>query len=116
MPGIVLLMVGVTLVVGILVLVSAHGGDDQGQDLETEDWTRVNAEVVSALRTSTSTFLLVRYLVGTSLVCTDIRYPLPGPVPRAGRRVPIRFDPVSPARAMFDLQASGAPPKVAGPA
>jgi hypothetical protein len=113
MSGIVLLlMIGVGLGVGVLVLVNVQGGVGQGQDQdrETENWTRVNAEVVSVLRTSTSTFLLVRYVVGTSLIRADVRYPLPGPVPRAGRRVPIRFDPVSPAKAICDLQ------KVAGPA
>jgi hypothetical protein len=77
----------------------------------------VNAEVISVLRTSTCTFLLVRYVVGSSVIHRDVRYPLPGPVPHAGRRVPIRFDPMSPARAMFDPQpSSGPPPKVAGPA
>lgn len=111
MSGIVLLlMIGVAVGVGVLVLVNVQGGVGQGQDLETENWTRVNAEVVSVLRTSTSTFLLVRYVVGTSLIRADVRYPLPGPVPCAGRRVPIRFDPVSPAKAICDLQ------KVAGPA
>jgi nitrogen fixation-related uncharacterized protein len=118
MSGIVLLlMIGVALGVGVLVLASVFGGVGQGQEPDTETWRRVNAEVVSVLRTSTSTFLLVRYVVGTSLIHNDVRYPLPGAVPHAGQRVPIRFDPMTPARAVFDWQAStGTPPKVAGPA
>jgi hypothetical protein len=111
-----LLMVGVALGTGILVLVSRLGGVDQAQDPEIESWRQVTAEVVSVLRTSTSTFLLVRYVVGTSLIQTDVRYPLPGPVPHAGRQVPIRCDPMAPARAVFDAQRSSSPPKVAGPA
>lgn len=118
MAGIVLLlMIGVPLGVGVLVLVSVQGGVRQGQEPETETWRRVNAEVVSVMRTSTSTFLLVRYVVGTSLIHNDVRYPISGVVPHAGQRVPIRCDPVAPARAVFDWQAfSAAPPKVAGPA
>ena len=101
-----LLMVGVGIGVCLLVLVSAHGGDDQDQDPGTEGWRCVNAEVLSVLRTNTCTFLLVRYQVGSSLIRRDVRYPLAGPVPHAGRSVPIRFDPRNPARVMFDLQHS----------
>jgi hypothetical protein len=118
MSGIVLLlMIGVALGVGSLVLVSVYGGVGQGQDPDTGTWRRVNAEVVSVLRTSTSTFLLVRYVVGTSLIHRDVQYPLSDAVPHAGQRVPIRFDPVAPAKAVFDREAyNGTPPKVAGPA
>ncbi|HET6988743.1 MAG TPA: hypothetical protein VFI00_19100 [Kribbella sp.] len=113
MSGIVLLLVvGGIAGLGILVLVSVYGRGDQDQDPDTGDWTRVNAEVVSVLRTRSSAFLLVRYTIGTTLIRTDVLYPLPGPVPRAGRRVPIRFDPVSPTRAMFDLQPDGGTRKV----
>jgi hypothetical protein len=110
-------MIGMALGIGVLVLASVYGGVGQGQDPDTETWRRVNAEVVSVLRTSTSTFLLVRYVVGTTLIQNDVRYPLPGAVPHAGQRVPIRFDPVAPARAVFDSPVTtGVPPKVAGPA
>lgn len=120
MSGIVLLlMIGVALGVGVLVLVNVQGGvgQGQGQEPETGTWRRVNAEVVSVLRTSTCTFLRVRYVVGTSLIQIDMLYPPSGAVPPVGRRVPIRFDPMAPARAVFDRQTStGTPPKVAGPA
>ena len=120
MSGIVpLLMVGVALGLGVLVLVSVHrrGDHDQDETTEIENWRRVNAEVVSVLRTSTHTFLLVRYLVGTSLLHTYVSFPLSAAVPHAGQRVPIRCDPVAPAKAAFDRQAyTGTPPKVAGPA
>jgi len=118
MSGIVLLlMIGVALGVGVLVLVSVQGGVGQGQEPETETWRRVNAEVVSVLRTSTCTFLRVRYVVGTSLIQIDLPYPPSGAVPPVGRRIPIRCDPMAPARAVFDRQAfSALPPKVAGPA
>ncbi len=118
MSGIVLLlMIGVALGVGVLVLVSVQGGVGQGQEPETKTWRRVNAEVVSVLRTSTCTFLRVRYVVGTSLIQIDMLYPPSGAVPPVGRRIPIKFDPLAPARAMFDRQPStGTPPKVAGPA
>lgn len=111
-----LLMIGVTLGTGLLVLVSLLGRVDQAQDPETENWRPVNAEVVSVLRTSTSTFLLVRYVVGSSLIHNDVRYPLPGAVPQAGQRVPIRCDPMAPARAVFAGERSSSRPKVAGPA
>ena len=119
MSGTVLLLtVGVALGIVVLVLVSRLGGVDQAQDPQTENWRRVNAEVVSVLRTSTSTFLLVRYVVGSSLIHNDVRYPLPGVVPHAGQRVPIRCDPMAPARAVFDGQRPSVTPpkKVAGPA
>ena len=120
MSGIVqLLMVGVALGLGALVLVSVRrrGDQDQEQATEIENWRRVNAEVVSVLRTSTRTFLLVRYVVGTSLIHNDVLYPLEDAVPHAGQRVPIRCDPLAPAKAVFDRQAStSTPPKVAGPA
>ena len=118
MSGIVLLLIaGVALGLGVLILVGVHGRADQDPEIETDNWRLVNAEVVSVLRTSTRTFLLVRYVVGTSLIHNDVRYPHSDAVPHAGQRVPIRFDPMSPARAVFDRQAgSPAPPKVAGPA
>ena len=47
--------------------------------------------------------LLVRFPVGSSLICNDVRYPLPGQVPYAGQRVPVKYDPVAPARVVFDL-------------
>ena len=105
MPTIVLLLiVGTALGVGVLVLVSVLGGAGQDRDVEVEheDWRPANAEVISVLRTSNRTFLQVRYLVGTSLIRNDVRYPLPGAVPHVGRRVPIRYDPLAPARVMYD--------------
>ncbi|TCO32763.1 hypothetical protein EV652_104369 [Kribbella steppae] len=113
-----LLMVGTATGIGVLVLVSLLGGADQDRDLEIEheNWRRANAEVISVLRTSNRTFLLVRYLVGTSLIRNDVRYPLPGAVPPVGRRVPIRYDPLAPARVVFDVHPlRRTPPRAARP-
>lgn len=113
----VLLIVGLAVGVGLLVLVSQPGLGLDGPDpeIESANWRRVDAEVVSVLRASDRTFLLVRFAVGTSLIRNDVRYPLPGAVPHAGQRVPIRYDPVAPARVVFDLHPPSRPsPKVAG--
>jgi hypothetical protein len=100
----VLLIVGLAEGVGLLVLVSHPGVGLDGPETESANWRRVDAEVISVLRAGHRTFLLVRFTVGTSLIRNDVRYPLPGAVPHAGQRVPIRYDPVAPARVVFDLQ------------
>lgn len=102
-----LLMIGTAVGMGILVLVTALSGD-QDQEPEHENWRRADAEVISVLRTSTSTFLLVRYPVGSSLMRNDLPYPLPGAVPHVGRRVPIVYDPVAPARVLYDVRPRNA--------
>jgi hypothetical protein len=89
----------------------SDAGDSPEQEAGTETWRTVNAEVVSVLKAGSRTFLLVRYSVGTSLVHNDILYPLPGEVPVVGRRVPIRYDPGAPARAVYDRhRVSGTSP------
>src|SRR5262245_41739725 len=79
----------------------SDAGDSPEHETGTETWRTVNAEVVSVLKAGSRTFLLVRYSVGTSLVHNDILYPLPGEVV-VGQRVPIRYDPGAPARAVYD--------------
>jgi hypothetical protein len=102
-------LAAVALGIGMLVLVSRFAGRDDERDpgIESADWRRANAEVISVLRAGNRTFLLVRFQVGTSLIRNDVRYPLPGAVPHAGQRVPIKYDPAAPARVVFDLEPSG---------
>jgi len=103
-----LIVAGVAAAVGLLILVRVSGRDDRmDPEVESASWHRVNAEVISVLRAGNSTFLLVRFQVGTSLIRNDVRYPLPGAVPHAGQRVPIKYDPAGPARVVFDLEPSG---------
>jgi hypothetical protein len=104
----ILYVAGLAVGVGILVLIRSSGRDDDRPDpeIESANWRRVNAEVISVLRASNRTFLLVRFPVGTSLIRNDVRYPLPGVVPYAGQRVPIKYDPAAPARLVFDLHPS----------
>jgi len=71
---------------------------------ESESWRPVNAEVISVLRAGNRTFLRVRYPVGTRLIENDVLYPIPGETPDAGRRVPIRYHPAAPARAVYDVR------------
>jgi hypothetical protein len=98
--------------IGFLVLVSNLRSTTERADDEvgSESWRTVNAEVVSVLRAGNRTFLRVRYPVGTQLIENDVMYPLPQ-TPDVGRRVPIRYDPAAPARAAFDRgHTSGTPP------
>ncbi len=91
-------------VVGVVILagwLGGHGAADP--DLEMAGWRRTEAEVLSVLRAGDRTFLLVRFAVGSSVIRNDVWYPLAGPAPTAGRRVPVKYDPESPARVMFDL-------------
>jgi len=92
---------------------------DSEPELGSEAWRAVNAQVVSVLRAGNRTFLQVRYQVGTSLILNDVLYAtngLEGAVPIVGQRVPIRYDPAAPARAVYDRQrASRTPPRVAEP-
>jgi hypothetical protein len=101
----VLFVAGSAVAVGILVLVRPSGrdGDRPDPEIESANWCRANAEVISVLHASNRTFLLVRFPVGTSLIRNDVRYPLPGAAPYAGQLVPIKYDPAAPARLVFDL-------------
>ena len=91
---------------GVLVVRSLHGwlGPDPARepDIGTEGWRRVDAEVVSVLRAGHRTLLEVRYPVGTSVVRSDVSYPVKGEPPLPGRRIPARYDPAAPARAVYD--------------
>jgi hypothetical protein len=113
-----LLAIVLALGAGALALYSlfSEAGDSPEHEAGTETWRTVNAEVVSVLKAGSRTFLLVRYSVGTSLVHNDILYPLPGEVPVVGQRVPIRYDPSAPARAVYDRhRVSGTPPRATEP-
>lgn len=113
MSTIVLVMIAaVVLAVAALVLLARTGDVVDALDPETDTWRPTDAEVVSVLRASNRTFLLVHYLVGSQLVRIDVMYPLAGDVPQSGQRIPIRYDPASPAHAVFDIRrGSGTPPK-----
>ncbi|HYU86931.1 MAG TPA: DUF3592 domain-containing protein [Kribbellaceae bacterium] len=90
---------------GVLALAVRHEmlhGSGPDIVVESESWRPVNAEVISVLRAGSRTFLRVRYSVGTRLIDNDVVYPLAGPTPEAGRRVPLRYDPAAPARAVYD--------------
>jgi Protein of unknown function (DUF3592) len=107
-----LLAVVLALGAGALALYSqfSDGGESPEPDTGTETWRTVNAEVVSVLKAGSRTFLLVRYTVGSSLIHNDVLYPLAGKVPIVGQRVPIRYDPAAPARAVYDRnRVSGTP-------
>jgi hypothetical protein len=97
-----LIAAAIVVGLGLLILVSRLGGHDD-PDIESGSWRRVDAEVISVLRASNRTFLRVRFSVGTSLIHSDVQYPLADAVPHTGQRVPIRYDPVAPARLVFDL-------------
>jgi hypothetical protein len=81
---------------------------------DIQSWPAADARVVSVLRASHRTFLLVRYTVGTQVIHNDVLYPLPGDAPAIGQRVPLRYDPSAPARAFYDPSRTIAPrPRVA---
>jgi hypothetical protein len=101
----IVLLVGVGLAVGVLILAVVGRRDDCSPDAESKTWRRATGEVISVLRTHNRTFVLVRYTVGTSLSQNHVAYPLQGAVPNAGERLPIKYDAVSPARVVFDLNA-----------
>ncbi len=61
------------------------------------------------LRTGSRVFLLVRFVVGTTLIPADVRDPFTGAVPYAGQRIWIRTDPTAPARVLFDSNRNDAP-------
>ncbi len=92
---------------GVLVVRSLFGwlGPEpvREPDKGTEAWRRTDAEVVSVLRAGSRTFLEVRYIVGTSVVQSDVFYPVKGEPPLPGRRIPVRYDPAAPARVVFDV-------------
>jgi hypothetical protein len=83
--------------VGLLILASWFTRLDEEPIVESENWRRVNAEVISVLRAGDRVFLRVRFTVGTSLIQNDVRYDVPGRLPLAGERVPIKYDPAFPA-------------------
>jgi hypothetical protein len=95
--------------VGLLILVSWFSRLHEEPAVENENWRRVNAEVVSVLRVGNRIFLRVRFTVGTSLIQNDVRYDVPGPLPLAGDRIPIKYDPTSPARLMVAATAQPTP-------
>jgi hypothetical protein len=103
---------------GVLALAVRHEmlhGSGPDIVVESESWRPVNAEVISVLRAGPRTFLRVRYSVGTRLIDNDVVYPLAGPTPEAGRRVPLRYDPAAPARAVYDHRRRS-PKPAPGPA
>jgi hypothetical protein len=95
-------------------LLRADTSEQSEPDLGSEAWRTATAEVVSILRAGNRTFLQVRYRAGRSLIRTDVLYPAAqGVVPLVTQRVPIRYDPAAPARAVYDLQRAGrTPPRV----
>lgn len=112
-----IVIAGVAVAFGMLTVADRLGGrtDRSDQEAEFADWRTADAEVVSMLRASDHTFLLVRFWVGTSLIQNDVRYPLGGAAPHAGQRVPIRYEPANPARLVFDQHPSSRPtPELAG--
>lgn len=111
MPVELIVIAGVAAALGMLTVVNRFGERADGSDEEAEfaDWRAADAEVISMLRAGDHTFLLVRFSVGTSLIQNDVRYPLSGAVPHAGQRVPIRYEPATPARLVFDQHPSTRP-------
>jgi len=109
----------VGLVIGVLVLFVAGWGSDRSPvaGVEAEIWRRATGEVISVLRTHSRIFVLVRYIVGTTLIQNHVAYPLHGATPRAGQRIPIKYNEVCPARVEFDPSAhSHRPPSLPDPA
>jgi hypothetical protein len=100
-------------VVGVVILAGWLGGHAVDPELETAGWRRTDAEVLSVLRAGDRTFLLVRFAVGSSVIRNDVWYPLAGPAPTVGRRVPVLYDPEAPARITYDV-TRGMPTVVGG--
>jgi len=107
--GVVLMLMTALMVIAVAALVISfltplgrafRRGNDATPDIQS--WPTADAQIVSVLRASNRTFLLVRYTVGTQLIHNDVLYPLPGETPAIGKRIPIRYDPAAPARAFFD--------------
>jgi hypothetical protein len=122
MLTLILLLVVLALGSGVVVAVNGLLRADTREsepELGSESWRPVNAVVVSVLRAGDRTFLQVRYRAGTSLILNDVPYParsIRGPLPIVGQRVPIRYDPAAPARAVYDrTRSSGTPPRRPGP-
>lgn len=106
MLGILVLPIVALALAGVLVVLGRRAASDYDQDAtpESADWRRTVAEVISVLRTRDHTFVLVRYRVGTSLIHNDLVYSLTGPVPHAGQRLRIKYDPWAPAHIAIDDQ------------
>jgi hypothetical protein len=104
-----LISVGLAAGVGSVILAGRFGGRTSADaELETAGWRSTEAEVLSVMRAGDRTFLLVRFTVGSSVIRNDVHYPLAGPAPKAGRRVPVRFNPEAPAQVVFDLRRTPA--------
>jgi hypothetical protein len=93
-----MILAAVAAGVGLLIMVSWFSRLEEDLYVEYAEWRRVNAEVVSVLRAGDRVFLRVRFTLGTSLIQNDVRYDGPGPLPLAGERVSIKYDPTAPAR------------------
>jgi hypothetical protein len=109
----------VGVAIGVLVLFVGNWRIDRSPDeaIESEIWRRATGEVISVLRTHSRTFVLVRYIVGTTLIQNHVAYPLRDATPRAGQRIPIKYNEVCPARVEFDPSAYGhMSPRLPGPA
>lgn len=106
----ILVLITVTpLVIVFLVPLVRRAATRQDLEPETESWRPVIAEVVSVLEASNKTFLLVRYPVGTMFFHRDVEYPLAGSAPKYGQRVPVRYNPISPGRVVFDRYRASEP-------
>lgn len=104
-------MVVLALTTGAVVAVNRLLREDTSEhsdpELGSAEWRMVDAEVLSTLRAGNRAFLQVRYRAGTSLVRSDVLYPSRTAVPLVGQRVPIRYDPAAPARAVYDGERAG---------
>ena len=106
---------GLAAVVIEVILAGWWGGRPSlDPEPETSGWRQTDAEVLSVLRAGDRTFLLVRFAVGSSVIRNDVWYPLTGPAPTAGRRVPVKYDPESPARVSFDVTRATIPARRKG--
>lgn len=115
----IVLSLSIGLAIGVIVLFVAGRRNDRSPDAvgESEIWRQASGEVISVLRTHNRTFVLVRYIVGTTLIQNHVAYPLRGATPRAGHRIPIKYNEMSPARVEFDPSAhSHIRPTLSGPA
>jgi hypothetical protein len=98
-----LLLAGGAVTAGIRVVIRrAAAHDPSHTHAEFAHWSRGDAEVISALRVRSRIFLRIRFIVGTSIIQSDVEFPLTEEVPHAGWRIPIRYDPTAPARVTLE--------------
>jgi hypothetical protein len=98
-----LVLAGAALAAGMPVVFSRTAGRVPSRaGTEFAHWICIDAEVISTLRVRHRIFLRVRFAVGTSIIQTDVEFPLTEAVPNPGQRVPIRYDPTAPARVTFE--------------